>query len=254
MKRFFTLIIAVVFATALSAQNVQDWTQTSCDGNYNITLFNELAAGKCCLLDFFFTTCPPCIQSVPILEQIWQDYGAGAGNVMFFGLDVQSETCATINTWATGMNKTYPDFDLMNSEYWFYATPRGWNGVPAFILLDPNITDPANSTVIWDQEGWGTNQEDNEIRTALGNAGFFPTGIAATLKEKGVAVYPNPAVTEFNVYLTENADVQIFNMAGQLVESQDNVTSSLNVNTTNYDAGMYIVKVNEQTFKVSVLK
>ena len=62
-------------------------------------------------------------------------------------------------------------------------------------------------------------------------------------------VYPNPANGTFTMDLNQESDVNIFNVAGQLVKTYKNV-KSLNVNL---EAGVYFVQAGSQTQKVVVL-
>ena len=61
-------------------------------------------------------------------------------------------------------------------------------------------------------------------------------------------VYPNPANGAFNVTLSNESDVNIYNTVGQLVKTYSNV-KEINVNL---EAGVYFVNANNQTMKVVV--
>ena len=61
-------------------------------------------------------------------------------------------------------------------------------------------------------------------------------------------VYPNPAQGSFAMDLNQESDVNIYNIAGQLVKTYKNV-KSLNVNL---EAGIYFVKAGNETQKVVV--
>ena len=66
---------------------------------------------------------------------------------------------------------------------------------------------------------------------------------ATTLK-----VYPNPAQGSFHMELNQESDVNIYNVAGQLVKTYKNV-KNLNVDL---EAGIYFVKAGNETQKVVV--
>lgn len=63
-----------------------------------------------------------------------------------------------------------------------------------------------------------------------------------------MTVYPNPAQGSFRMELSNEADVNIYNVAGQLVKTFQNV-KDLNVNL---EAGIYFVQSGDQTQKVVV--
>ena len=63
-----------------------------------------------------------------------------------------------------------------------------------------------------------------------------------------MSVYPNPANGSFHMELNQEADVNVYNVAGQLVKTYKSV-KSLNVNL---EAGIYFVKAGNETQKVVV--
>lgn len=63
-----------------------------------------------------------------------------------------------------------------------------------------------------------------------------------------INVYPNPAQGAFNVVLTQESDVNIYNAVGQLVKTYNNV-KEVNVNL---ESGVYFVNAGTQTTKVIV--
>ena len=78
MKRILlTLALGLGLLTAnaqTSLTTAVDFTVTDVHGEVH-NLFSILNDGKHVIVDFFFTTCPPCISSVPILNQVYTDYG-----------------------------------------------------------------------------------------------------------------------------------------------------------------------------------
>ena len=61
-------------------------TATDIHGN-NHHLFDYLDNGKFVVLDFFFTTCGPCISSVPIINNAFTMFGCNTGDVIFLSID-----------------------------------------------------------------------------------------------------------------------------------------------------------------------
>lgn len=60
-----------------------------------------------------------------------------------------------------------------------------------------------------------------------------------------VLVYPNPAKEQFNIVNAENAEVVVVNTVGQTVYSTLNTKTSLVVNTSGWNTGVYFVKIND---------
>ena len=86
------LLLALLILVGLQSQaqtgltTALDFTVTDVHGNSH-NLFNYLDDGKHVIIDFFFTTCGPCISSVPTLNQAYNDYGCNTGDVIFLSID-----------------------------------------------------------------------------------------------------------------------------------------------------------------------
>lgn len=76
------------------------------------------------------------------------------------------------------------------------------------------------------------------------------------LEKNNPTVYPNPATNNFTVDLgnDEKADIQLFNIVGQMVYSET-ITGTAQVNVANLHSGVYMLKVNQngKTFTTKVV-
>lgn len=82
--------------------------------------------------------------------------------------------------------------------------------------------------------------------TAIYNA-ESSTSIKNNVANNQFAVYPNPANTE--ITLSEIADVEIYNISGQLVITKDNAQT---VDISNLNQGVYLVKTENSVIKLFV--
>ena len=86
----FTIILLLFGYNFMNAQTnltvAQDFTSVDVHGDSQ-TLFNYLDSGKYVVLDFFFTTCGPCITSVPIINDAFTAFGCNTGEVIFLSID-----------------------------------------------------------------------------------------------------------------------------------------------------------------------
>jgi hypothetical protein len=66
------------------------------------------------------------------------------------------------------------------------------------------------------------------------------------IEKNNITVYPNPATNNFTVNLgnDEKANIQLFNIVGQQVYSE-NITGSAQVNVANLHSGVYMLKINQ---------
>ena len=67
-----------------------------------------------------------------------------------------------------------------------------------------------------------------------------------TTKES-VAIYPNPADNFVRINCENNDNVMIFNAIGQKIAEIETGNNELNINTTDYENGVYFVKIGDKT-------
>jgi hypothetical protein len=65
--------------------------------------------------------------------------------------------------------------------------------------------------------------------------------------QKNITVRPNPATSNFTLELAENtpAQVQLFNIVGQMVYNQTTSEATVNVNVNDLKAGIYMLRVSQ---------
>ena len=90
MKKLLTILLLsftiVSFNAQTSLTTAVDFTVTDVHGNTH-NLFTYLNDGKHVIVDFFFTTCGPCISSVPTMNTAFTNYGCNSGEVIFIAID-----------------------------------------------------------------------------------------------------------------------------------------------------------------------
>lgn len=123
-----------------------DFTVTDTDGN-TLHLFEALDNGKTVLLDFFFTTCSFCQQYAPIIEQVYQNTGAGSGDIYFWGLDY-GDTDAEVIAYKQAYGVTNPCASGIegnaNAAIQLYIDNFNFIGYPTYTVICPD------RTVYWD--------------------------------------------------------------------------------------------------------
>ena len=65
-----------------------------------------------------------------------------------------------------------------------------------------------------------------------------------------VNVYPNPAKDQLNVISSQNAVVQLFDLAGKLVATESVIAANQQhtINTSSIAAGVYMLKISNENF------
>lgn len=80
----------------------------------------------------------------------------------------------------------------------------------------------------------------------------------ATINTPAVNVYPNPAKDNICIENANNSILYFYNTLGQLVRKIDSSSDVMNVNTSNFNNGIYILKIQKgesvQTKKIQIIK
>lgn len=139
MKKVFTLILALAFGFGLKAQTSAtqaiDFTVTDVHGT-EVHLFDILDNGQYVLIDFFYTTCPACIQSIPHMVQSYSNFGCNMHDVFYMEVD-HGDSQASCLSWVNNYGVEYPTIagaDGGNS----ICSQYGIGYYPTVILIAPN--------------------------------------------------------------------------------------------------------------------
>ena len=163
MKKRILTITAVLTILLTQAQTnlttAVDFTVTDIHGNTH-NLFNYLDNGKHVIVDFFFTTCPPCIASVPILNQAYTDYGCNTGDIIFLSID-NGDSDSEVMQYEINYGGLLPSASGNDGGGNAVVSSYGISAYPTVILIAPNRT-------ILEQDIFPV----SNITTALPNAGL----------------------------------------------------------------------------------
>mgnify|MGYP000032357639 CR=1 FL=1 len=251
---------------------VPQFVGTDSEGNA-YDLHAALASGQSVILDFMASWCGPCQSSTPELSEFIQNNGSGAGRVQAYAITTEStDTDAVINglDWNGGFYH-YPKFAYTaqnDVQYSHYATMNNSNGIPLFIMICPNISDPGHSEIVQMDSGFGAGMFAGTYQTKLNSCSTAYLGLEETevAKETEVSIYPNPATTEANVSVvlaeTSSVSINLVNALGQTVYTNNlgnvNGTQNIAINTADLEAGMYFVNVTVNgtvsTERISITK
>ncbi|MDR3046404.1 MAG: T9SS type A sorting domain-containing protein [Bacteroidales bacterium] len=91
---------------------------------------------------------------------------------------------------------------------------------------------------------WCNETQRHYMSVYLNNLVPLVEGISP-VKKNAIKIAPNPASTDFEVTLSEsgNADVQLFNLVGQQLLQTSTQEQVFSINTTQYNAGTYLLKI-----------
>ncbi|KXN98844.1 hypothetical protein LS48_09845 [Aequorivita aquimaris] len=131
-----------------------------------------------------------------------------------------------------GNNQTY--YQRINVDedcYEFNLIDTGGNGGNEISLKDHL------GNVIYETNG---NYRTNEITK------FYSDGILGLNENllENIAIYPNPASTVLNINNAKNANIQVFDILGKTIFSQENISVNERINISNLENGTYFIKIS----------
>ena len=245
MRKLLILLILMTLGLGVKAQcplnTAEDFTATDVHGE-SIHLFDILDGGQYVLIDFFFTTCGGCIQTAPYFVESYALLGCNQHEVFYVEIDEGDNETACLN-WVNRFGVEYPTISG-NSGGTDICIQYGIQSFPTTILIAPDrsivINDlwPINNAqfIISRLEAFGI--EQHECTTDISET-------SAPL----LSVFPNPANENVTLKGEYIGSVSVFNVLGQKIEEHIMRDNELNINTANYENGIYFIKSDEQVFR-----
>lgn len=250
----------ILFVTCLTMQlNAQvgstatDFSGTDTHGN-PINLFDILDNGQHVVLDFFFTTCTPCIFYTPQVNAAYEKYGCNTGEVYFLSVDF-NDTDAEVLAYENEHDIEYPAISGLDGGGNSIVSQYGIQGFPTFYTIHPNreivaVIDPP-TVVVFD---FYFNQ--------LGiNESVCNSGVEEFQTSNDFGLYPVPAVSDFvTVDLRQSffgdAAYEIIDAMGRTVKkaSIEMFGSSLALPIGDLSSGQYMMKIKPNGSAISYAK
>ena len=157
MKRISFLLI-ILLASSLAGQKINDFKLK--DINNRLTSFSKVKGEKLTVLDFWATWCKPCIQAIPKLNNISEQFKDSGVNVI--GINVDSPRNAVkVKPFARTYKISYTIMRDPNSEI---ATDLNVSVFPTLYILNDK------DEIVFSHEGFRPGDEkviQDEIRKLL---------------------------------------------------------------------------------------
>ena len=126
----------------------------------------------------------------------------------------------------------HEDFILPEECYRFSVYDSGNNGGGSIVLYD------TNSVIVFQSGGaYGS-----------GDHGHFSSDGVLSVTDialENIRLYPNPASTILNISNAENADIEIYNLLGQLIVTKNNLDRDDQIEVASLKTGTYLVKISK---------
>lgn len=217
MKVLFGFILSLLISTAVCSQQAANFVVTDVHGVTHDLYADHLDQGKTVMIELFFTTCPPCISIASFAESLYQEWGAGQGDVEFIKITTQSfDNDAKILDFDDQYGVTFPGVSVeggaMDAIVQFTDGTFGpFYGTPVFIVIAPdgtvtydisfnNLGDVIESTGAVGLETIPPAMIDVKMNGILGNTISIPSIAKVWLKS-----YSNPNIAYDLGNITNNS-------------------------------------------------
>lgn len=139
MKKLLLLVIAFTLGMGVKAQcplnTAVDFTATDVHGT-EVHLFDILDSGQYVLVDFFFTSCSACIQTIPYMVQSYSMLGCNLHDVFYVEVDYGDSQAACQN-WVNNHGVEYPTISGQSGGT-AICNQYGISSYPTVILIAPD--------------------------------------------------------------------------------------------------------------------
>jgi thiol-disulfide isomerase/thioredoxin len=217
---------------------------TTTDGQ-SFNLFNKLNEGKYVLVDFFFTTCPSCIQTAPFYKEAFQNYGCNTQDVYFISMDI-GDTDMEVELYESDYysGADIPSVSGLQGNGNSVVPAYGVGQFPTYILIAPNKD-------IVEQDMWPISSAASFDAYLSTHGLTHKSCLSAGLDENenlSLSVYPNPTADRITVMVDEPASVQAMQLTNALGQTVWSTTTGIGENTvidlSIFSPGVYILSVH----------
>jgi len=110
-------------------------------------------------------------------------------------------------------------------------------------------TDSTFITCLTAANNCGTDSSCSSVTTII-------TDIENLTINKGFTIYPNPLIDELNIdfndLITDVYDLHIYNSLGQVIYQRQSINSAIQVNTSAWEKGFYLVEIKNQQMNQTI--
>lgn len=248
-KKIYSIILGLV----LTVTSISSKAQTAAMG-YNFidcasnpqSIFADLDAGKALIIEYFMTSCSPCISAGATLEAMKADLMAqfpGMIKAYAFGYS-DTYTCPTINSWVTtnGITSIPADSGALQVAYY------GGMGMPTIVILGGGTSHTVLGAPYLSYTTSDTAIMATDIRNFLNGTGIKENNFISKIN-----LFPNPSNEQvkltFELKEISNVKIELFDISGRLVSTISEKKNQVGeivatINTSLYSEGSYLIKVN----------
>jgi hypothetical protein len=231
--------------SSLRSDTVGNFTIQTTDG-ITRNLYNTLDSGKTVFIDLFYTTCSWCQYYAPVIEEVYQNHGAGQGDIEFWGISNNLQDYNTvIDQYRQNFNITNPCAGPQGggtTAHTVVISGQNFQGWPTYCVVCPDRTmffDPCYPPIV---TGFDPFFEVCAAMVGLENPQRMDNMV--------LSVYPNPADTRIFLQLNPKSlneiRVEFFNLLGTKVLSSNIIKNgdlAISLNVSSLPEGAYFLRV-----------
>ncbi len=217
-----------------------DFTVTDLEGN-EYQLFDILDnQEKYVLIDFFFTTCVPCQQTAPKVNEAYEYFGCNKHDVVFLAID-NGNNNAQCEAFDEQFGVHYPTISGTEGGGNAVCAAYSIGAYPTIILIAPN-----HEIVV--QDIWPISTAQTIINI-LETHGLTEQDCDIAVDETAVVkfdVFPNPSHGIFNItnHQTDAYDIKVYDISGKMVFESCMDENQKQIDLTGLQKGMYILHLS----------
>lgn len=257
------LILACCFGIGFTAQAqvlnfsvgdvCPDFTVTDVHGNTH-SLYSITSQGKYVMLDFFFTTCPPCQQTVPYFSELHEKYGCNDGDLFCLAID-NGDNDAQVLTYENTYGGSFSHAPAASGTQGggnAVVTTVGIAAYPTYTLIGPD--NKFINTDIWPIASVSDFESAFPSGSNITPQACTSVSVEEAVEAPTMQIYPNPAQLATRVAIqfveTGNASLELYDLTGKKLISRNlgNVNASqeeVELALDDLQNGFYLVEVKQ---------
>lgn len=240
MRQALVILMCCVTSSAMSqvGDPAPDFTATDVHGQSH-TLYDYLEEGRVVVLDFFYTTCGPCIYYSPQVNLAYEKYGCNLATTVFMGIDYD-DTDAEVLAYEEEQETEYPSISGLDGGGNAIVQAYGVNSFPRFYVIDStkkivDVIDPPTLQVF-----------DARFDTlGIEEAECIPVGIDDQRASSDIRATWDGVNQKVVVHLPNaepSAHVFVFDLQGKHIQ-QRLIKNNEAIDFSAYQSGLYLLRV-----------
>lgn len=229
-----------------NGSTVADFTVTDTQGQTH-NLYTYTAQGKYVILDFFFTTCPPCQATQPYFSELHETYGCNGGDLVVLSINQGMDDDADVIAYeiAYGGSFAHAPAASMEGGGGAVTSDFGVGAFPTYCLIGPDNKMKQNDI-------WPVSSMQSYVNAFPANSGISAMACATAISEVAAAHSFSVVPTVTDRYVTveangtreANLDLHIFDLTGRdVLSTKLDAGASHTLDLGHLPNGQYFIKL-----------